>query len=194
MKKLVIIVIGLLIAISVLIFTFHRPSRVIIPEVLGFTKIEEGFYLDEPARADEAQLLREQALQDIEKEFGQFKKEPKIIFCSAQESFEKFGFNKSAARSVATYGIVISPRAWEVYYLKHELIHYWQTENLGIINIYFYPQWLREGMAYSLSGDPRKPLDEPWETYREEFDKWYEKIEKNNILMEIKSIRSDKKK
>lgn len=47
-------------------------------------------------------------------------------------------------------------------------------------------------MAYSLSGDPRKPLDEPWETYREEFDKWYEKIEKNNLLMEIKSIGSNK--
>lgn len=76
--------------------------------------------------------------------------------------------------------------------MKHKLIHYWQIENLGIINIYFYPQWLREGMAYSLSGDPRKPLDEPWETYREEFDKWYEKIEKNNLLMEIKSIGSNK--
>jgi hypothetical protein len=73
--------------------------------------------------------------------------------------------------------------------LKHELIHYWQTENLGMINIYFYPQWLKEGMAYSLSGDPVETLDEPWQIYRKEFNQWYEKIDKKNLLQEIKAIR-----
>ncbi len=189
MKRKIIITIVILITVPVLFLAFYKPGRVILPEAFGFTRIEKGLYLDEPARAEEARLLQEKALQDIEKEFGRFKREPKIIFCSTQESFEKFGFNKSAARLLGPFGIIISPRGWKIYYLKHELIHYWQVENLGMINIYSYPQWLREGMAYSLSGDPRKTLDEPWETYREEFNKWYEKIDKENLLIEIKSIK-----
>lgn len=185
--KKIVFIIAILLLVPILLFLFHRPIRVIFPEIVGFVKIEEGLYLDEENRAEEARVLREQSLQYIEREFGKFKKEPKIIFCAEQESFEKFGFKKSAARSVATYGVVISPRAWELYYIKHELIHYWQIENLGLIN--FYPQWLVEGMAYSLSGDPRTPLDEPWETYREEFNTWYEQIDKDQLIMEIKAIK-----
>lgn len=188
-KRKIIFILIIVIAIPILLFAFYKPSRVIWPGIFGLTRIEKGLYLDEPQRADEARWLWATALQDIEKELGQFKKEPKIIFCSEQKDFEKFGFKKSAARSVGPAGIVISPRAWKIYYIKHELIHCWQTENLGMINIYFYPQWLREGMAYSLSGDPRETLDEPWQTYRKEFNQWYEKIDKKNLLKEIKAIR-----
>ena len=34
------------------------------------------------------------------------------------------------------------------------------------------PTWLIEGMAYSLSEDPRRPLTEPWEAYRQQFEVW----------------------
>ncbi len=44
-------------------------------------------------------------------------------------------------------------------------------------------------MAYSLSGDPVETLDEPWQIYRKEFNQWYEKIDKKNLLQEIKAIR-----
>jgi hypothetical protein len=33
--------------------------------------------------------------------------------------------------------------------------------------------WLIEGMAYSLSNDPRSELHEPFESYRQQFNNWY---------------------
>ena len=34
------------------------------------------------------------------------------------------------------------------------------------------PTWLIEGMAYSMSEDPRHPLQEPWESYRTKYEQW----------------------
>jgi hypothetical protein len=188
-KRIVIIIIVLaVVLIPVLLLVIHKPARVIIPEVIGFNRVDKGLYIDDMKRMEEARLLRNQALEEMNNEFGQFKNEPKMLFCSLQQIFEKLGFKKSASRSVGTYGIVIGPRAWAKYYIKHELIHYWQAENLGMIKMNYYPQWLIEGMAYSLSDDPRTTLDEPWETYREEFNNWYKQIDKNDLLIEIKAI------
>jgi hypothetical protein len=187
-KRIVIIITLLFASIPILLLVIHKPARIIIPEVLGFNRVDKGLYIDDMRRMEEARLLRDQALEEIQKKFGQTKNEPKIIFCSFQQSFEKFGFKKSASRSVGTYGIVIGPRAWAKYYIKHELIHYWQAENLGIIKMNYYPTWLIEGMAYSLSDDPRTTLNEPWETYREEFTNWYKQIDKSNLLIEIKQL------
>ena len=35
------------------------------------------------------------------------------------------------------------------------------------------PAWFVEGMAYSLSQDPRDPLAEPFQGYRKAFRDWY---------------------
>ena len=35
------------------------------------------------------------------------------------------------------------------------------------------PVWFREGMAYSLSEDPRRPLTEPVQEYRSRFEDWF---------------------
>ena len=43
-------------------------------------------------------------------------------------------------------------------------------------------------MAYYLSNDPREVLDEPWQSYREEFGKWYSEINKNDLKNEIRRI------
>jgi hypothetical protein len=115
-------------------------------------------------------------------------KTPKILFCHSPRTFAKLGFKKSAARTVGPLGIVISPRGWEKFYVKHELIHVWQEESLGAFSANQYPQWFIEGMAYSLSGDPRKPLTEPWETYRTQFEKWYASIDKKNLVQEMRKL------
>ena len=38
------------------------------------------------------------------------------------------------------------------------------------------PVWFREGMAYSLSRDPRDPLPQPLQGYRARFDEWFKHV------------------
>ena len=57
--------------------------------------------------------------------------------------------------------------------MAHELIHYWQADHFGSLVLVTGRPWLIEGMAYALSGDPRKILHEPFEGYREKFNEWY---------------------
>ncbi|MBC8932715.1 hypothetical protein IAI15_40655, partial [Escherichia coli] len=48
-----------------------------------------------------------------------------------------------------------------------------QAEVLGNLAVATKPRWLIEGMAYSLSDDPRHPLAEPFESWRTRFDTWH---------------------
>jgi len=43
------------------------------------------------------------------------------------------------------------------------------------------PSWLMEGMAYSLSEDPRARLAEPWQRYRDEFNTWLSTVDRKNM-------------
>ena len=43
---------------------------------------------------------------------------------------------------------------------------------LGNLAVATKPRWLIEGMAYSLSGDPRRPLAQPFDAWRARFDAW----------------------
>ena len=75
-------------------------------------------------RRNEAIILSIQAINDIENKLVLFYKSPKMIFCSKQDNYENLGFKKSAARTIGPLGIVIGPRAWKDYFIKHELIHF----------------------------------------------------------------------
>jgi hypothetical protein len=86
-----------------------------------------------------------------------------------------------SAVTVALLGTVIGPKAWKSYYVRHEMIHVLQAENIGVIPLLFKPSWFVEGMAYALSEDPRETLVEPFQTDRQLFKSWYETTGKNSV-------------
>ncbi len=50
-------------------------------------------------------------------------------------------------------------------------------ENVGRFHaLLFTPTWLIEGMAYSVSNDPRRPLPEPLNGWRTQFESWYPSV------------------
>ena len=77
--------------------------------------------------------------------------------------------------------IVVSPRGWEPYFVRHELIHRLQGEKLGILGMYRRPEWFVEGMAYTLSQDPRPQLAEPYQGDRARFQAWYSAVGKEGM-------------
>jgi hypothetical protein len=90
---------------------------------------------------------------------------------------------------MGTFAIVIGNRAWHAYYVRHELIHHLQNERLGSLrNSFLMPIWFREGMAYSLSEDPRAPLAEPLQSYRAQFNDWLRRVGKDRLWQEAAQL------
>lgn len=183
---------NILIRISLLIFIVTplaawfivKPIRLIAPEVVGVKCFDDGVCLENESDYKKAKKLRLEAIEFLSKEVGSFDNEPKVIFCSTWECASKFGLGKRSAITLGAYGSAISPRAWKPYYVRHELIHQLQAQELGVIKSLLLPSWLIEGMAYSRSQDPRLPLNQPWEGYRSQFDNWLTNIESTRMWAE----------
>lgn len=140
--------------------------------------------LENEADYDKAKILRLEAIEFLKEDVGSFDNEPKVIFCSTWECAGKFGLGKRSAVTLGAYGSAISPRAWTPYYVRHELIHQLQSQELGFIKTLLLPSWLIEGMAYSRSEDPRLPLNQPWQGYRSKFDNWLVSIDNSSMWEE----------
>ena len=154
-------------------FALYKPIRVLIPEAFGVSCYEQKVCVDDSAQLDAAMALLNSSKQYLETEWGLSVGEPKVVFCSSEKCQTAFGLSQRAGFTFSTFGITIAPRGWKQHYVAHELIHYWQAENFGVFTGLVGEQWLIEGMAYSLSNDPREKLHEPFEAYRQKFYEWY---------------------
>lgn len=182
MKRLLLLT---LLALPVTAWAFLKPVRVLAPEWAGVTCINEMICIDDPTRYPQALKLYENAIQFVSASAGEIKHKPRVIFCATDSCFQSFGLGKSSAATIGKFGIVVSPRAWEPHYVKHEMIHHLQRERLGNIKAWIItPEWFIEGMAYSLSADPRPVLAEPWQQHRSHFDDWYKQTGKQQLWPE----------
>lgn len=166
-------IILLTLVFPVAVFAFVKPAKIVFPTLAGIECVKEWLCVENGSNFEQAELLYEVAFQDIEKKLTEFEKRPKVIFCSSQECFSAFGFHKQAGVSIGSFGVVIAPRGWTPYYLKHELIHQWQSEKFGALSVWRSPGWIIEGMAYYLSDDPREELSSPFQSYREKYGQVY---------------------
>jgi len=150
-----------------------KPVRVLAPELLGLHCFKSGVCVDDLQRLAEAEALRRDALAFVAGKVGQIEHPPRTIFCSSMACANSFGFTSNGAYNVGTFGIAISYRGWKPYFVRHELIHHLQNERLGTLNAWlFKPKWLTEGMAYSLSEDPRRPLPQALQAWRDAYEQW----------------------
>ncbi len=171
-KYIFIIVLLLSIIVPVSAFAFYKPIRVMIPEIFDINCQEKNLCVEDIAQLNKARDLFINAKHELKLKQGLVVGNPKIIFCSTNKCKKTFGLSRHAALNVGTFGIIIAPRGWSDYYVSHELIHSWQSRMVGNVKMLLIEKWMLEGMAYSLSKDPRNPLSEPFQSYRIEFDKW----------------------
>ena len=177
-----------LICIPLSVWMLYKQARVLAPEWNGVSCVSDVICIENPSRYPEASALYEEAYKFVNASVGAIKNKPRAIFCDTQTCFEAFGFDKAAARTVGTSGIVIGPRGWRDYYLRHEMIHHLQAERLGVFAQWRSPEWFKEGMAYSLGRDPRPNLAEPWRGYRARFEKWYQTVGKERLWEEARKL------
>jgi hypothetical protein len=177
LKRLLLI---LLLCIPVAAWAFIKPVRVVAPELTGLACVSDNICIDDKSRYQEAAELYDEALRFVGSSVGPIKNNPRISFCSSDACFQSFGLGKRSGATIGTLGIVISPRAWKPYYVRHEMIHHLQNEKLGVVKMLREPQWFIEGMAYVLSEDPRPTLSIPFEQYRAQFEQWYQQVGKDS--------------
>jgi hypothetical protein len=150
-----------------------KPVRALFPTWVGMVCPNGQVCLDTAPRSAEAQALYEEAITFVSTGIGTLQGSPKVVFCSTDACAENFGLGKRSAVTIGSWVTVIGPRAWKPYYVRHELIHVLQSQRLGELPLMRKPQWFKEGMAYSFSQDPRRPLAEPFESERAQFESWY---------------------
>ena len=182
------IVVVTVFAVPLAAWAFAKPVRVLAPEWEGLT-CEQRICVDDPSRRAEAEKLYADALRDVEASLGPLELRPLAVFCSTPGCADNFGFKGQNAYNFGRYAIVIGDRGWYPFFVRHELIHQAQNQHIGSLRMWLLkPVWFREGMAYSLSKDPRQHLPEPLQGYRSTFDAWYQQVGPANLWSEAEKL------
>jgi len=182
------VIFAVLVALPIAAWALVKPVRVLAPELEGLTCVGR-VCVDDPSRRAEAVTLYQDAVQYVQTSVGALQTAPRAVFCATPACSKKFGFTHQNAYTVATLSFVISDRGWRPYFVRHELIHHLQNEHLGSLRAWlFKPPWFREGMAYSLSQDPRNPLPEPLQGYRSRFEAWLKQVGPAKLWVEAEQL------
>lgn len=184
------LVLGALLALPILTWFAFKPVRVLAPQLAGVKCTEANICVDDLQKLELATTLRDEAVQFVEAKIDRLADAPKFVFCSSPMCAQSFGFTTNAAYHVGTFGIVIGPRGWQPHFVRHELIHHLQMEKIGSLHaLIFTPAWFIEGMAYSLSEDPRRPLPQPLEDWRAQFERWFPSVADRDLWTEARTLR-----
>jgi hypothetical protein len=175
-----------LVCLPIAAWAFYKPLRLLAPSLSGVSCA--AVCTDSPARANEAAGLYEDALKFVEAKFGPVKSRPRAVFCGSEACAQSFGLRGAKAKTFALLGIIVGPRGWEPYYVRHELIHHVELERLGLYRFFRSPQWFKEGMAYSLSEDPRPKLAEPQDGYRSQFNAWLREVGMEHLWEQARKL------
>ena len=148
--------------------------RILAPQMFGLECVSETICIDEVDRLDDAMALLADAMSFVREELGGVETEPTVLFCSTDGCFDRFSDPVVSAQYFWGARTILLGGDWEPFILRHELIHHWQNDNFGgpreALRL---PMWFLEGMAYTLSGDPRHVLpNAEANAQRERFFRW----------------------
>jgi hypothetical protein len=169
-------------------WAFVKPVRLLAPSLVGVSCITDVICTDTPSRSREVRELYDEAFRFVDTTVDPIQSRPRAVFCQSDACAQSFGLGPSTAKTTSPLGIVFGPRAWKPYYIRHEFIHHLQYERLGIYRFHRSPAWFIEGMAYSLSGDPRPILTEPFEQYRSQFDAWLRSVGREHLWEQARKL------
>jgi hypothetical protein len=90
------------IALALALLLFFKPVRVVAPEWMGLTCINDQICIEQPSDQAQASKLYAEALTYVNEHVGQLAGRPRVLFCSTQACYRRFSFTDSKANAVAT--------------------------------------------------------------------------------------------
>ena len=178
----------LLVGVPLAAWALVKPVRVVAPQLLGLHCPKQGVCVESDARRAEAEQLYAEALSFVAANVGPVAGSPRFIFCSSEACAATFGLGRRSAVTVGASGTIVGPRAWKPHYVRHELIHHLQAQQLGTLPLLFKPSWFSEGMAYALSEDPRPLLAPPFQAFRAQFQAWYANVGQTALWQQARQL------
>ena len=187
MRRPIALLAALAVCVPLAALAYAKP-HLLIEAAADVSCIQGVVCVDDERRTEEATRLYDEALSFVATSIAPLDKKPLIVFCSTELCYQSFGQTKATARSVGGFCIVIGPRGWKPYYVRHEMIHRLQWQHLGVVRMFMEPEWFVEGMAYALSEDPRSQLAEPFQSFRSNFLSWYSRVGKQRLWAEAERL------
>ncbi len=181
------LLVAMLGCVPVIAWAYMKPAKV-FETFMGVSCTGDEICTDDPSRYMEASELYASAFQFVASSIGPLDEKPLVVFCASERCDQSFGFKNASANSIGRFCIVVSPRGWKPHYIRHEMIHRLQTQHLGLLTMWREPKWFVEGMAYSLSEDPRPILAEPFQQYRSQFETWYREVGRERLWDEARKL------
>ncbi|MGE8174937.1 hypothetical protein [Pseudomonas fluorescens] len=190
LKRIILISVITALTLPAAVLAFVKPLRVVAPLLVPeVTCPLANICIDSVALLGDAQQLYAAGYATAATAVGPFQNVPRVVFCTTDSCAQSFGLGQRAAAAVGDVGLIVAPRGWKAFYLAHELIHFRQAQSLGNLAVATQPKWLIEGMAYSLSGDPRHPLGPPFEQWRSQFEAWHASLGTRDIWDAARSVK-----
>ncbi len=186
MKRVMFLTIVILTIVAGLFYV--KPLRFLMPYLSG-VKCYESVCVDDSKKMESALNLYSSALQEIRKRGISTPLNPTFVYCTTKKCYQSFGGGAERAISFPFLGTVISPESWQVYITQHELVHWFQFSEIGVISTMRKPEWFREGMAYYFSGAPESDIPMQYFTMIEKYQKWHAKKSWVEVIQESKKLK-----
>lgn len=165
-----------------------KPVRVVAPRLAGMMCPTPQVCVESSEDTELAVALYNDAVAFVSEGITPLRGKPKVAFCSSTDCARHFGLGNRAAVTVGKFGTVIGPDAWKAHFLRHELIHYLQSEQLGSIELTQKPRWFVEGMAYELSRDEDTLITGVSEKQRRQFAEWDQQVDPDDFWGEADKL------
>ena len=150
---------------------FAPPLRMVGANLFGMT-CSQSLCVETPDDLDVALALVTAAKADVSAQVGLQVPDLKIVMCRTADCYRRFGGGAERAMSYPYLGMIVAGRSWQDYIIRHELVHWLQFEHFGAFETMSLPLWLREGMAYELSGAPEWDVPTPFKPWIEQYRDW----------------------
>ncbi|MBT8131052.1 MAG: hypothetical protein KJO35_02190 [Gammaproteobacteria bacterium] len=183
-KKSILLV---LLCLPVAAWAFAKPIRILAPGVFGVV-CHGAVCVEDEERSDGAVVLYDEAYAFVESRLSKLHTKPRVIFCSTTRCYRFFGGGRELAISYPRIGSIISAAAWKPHFVRHELIHHLQFQQLGAVGTMLDPAWFREGMAYSVSEPPEQDLPPQFREYQERYDLWSRSVDPGQLWVAAKRL------
>ncbi len=160
-----------LLALPLTAWAFAKPVRLLLPQQNGVTCLD-SVCVDDPQRIHEATALYDAAHSYVHDRLTPLRGRPLMVFCSTESCYRSFGGGRERAITYPKLGALIAQSSWSPHFVRHELVHALQAQELGAVQMMLAPAWFREGMAYSVSDPPGYDMPPQFEGYRDEYESW----------------------
>jgi hypothetical protein len=150
---------GGILALASLHFFYPAVAAAGCPPCYGFADVGNGIFVQRSMTAESRGTARatiEEARARVRAFYGSLEAHPRVLLCETGDCYQPLG-GGSRGITLLDQALILSPRGIDTVIATHELAHAELHQRIGLVATLSrsVPQWFDEGLAVSVSDDPR---------------------------------------